>query len=61
MKNAAMNKTKRMSMDETALVFVKKINMGGSNLLYCDLEQSAVSGVLNLYKTGLDKPLSDNF
>ena len=30
MKNAEMSKTKRMSMDETVLVFVKKINMGGS-------------------------------
>ena len=30
MKNAEMNKTKGMSMDETALVLVKKIHMGGS-------------------------------
>ena len=30
MKNAEMNKRKGMSMAETALVLVKKINMGGS-------------------------------
>ena len=30
MNNAEINKTKRMSMDETALVLVKKINIGGS-------------------------------
>ena len=30
MKNAEMNKTKGMCMGETALVLVKKINMGGS-------------------------------
>ena len=30
MKNAEMNKTKGMSMDETVLVLVKKINVGGS-------------------------------
>ena len=31
MKNVEMNKTKGMSLDETALVFIKKlINMGGS-------------------------------
>ena len=30
MKNAEMNKTKGMNVDETALVLVKKINMGGS-------------------------------
>ena len=30
MKNAEMNKTKGMSMAETVLVLVKKINMGGS-------------------------------
>ena len=32
MKNAEMNKTKVMSMDETVLVLVKKIDMSGSNL-----------------------------
>ena len=30
MKNTEINKTKGMSMDETALVIVKTINMGGS-------------------------------
>ena len=30
MKNAEINKTKGMSMDETVLVLVKKISMGGS-------------------------------
>ena len=30
MKNAEMNKTKGMSMDETVLVLVKKTNVGGS-------------------------------
>ena len=30
MKNAEMNKTKRMNMDKTALVLVKKINMARS-------------------------------
>ena len=30
MKNAEMNKTKVMSMDETVLVLVKKIDMSGS-------------------------------
>ena len=30
MKNAEMNKTKGMSIDETAQVIKKKVNMGGS-------------------------------
>ena len=30
MKNVEMNKTKGMSMDETVLVLVKKIDMSGS-------------------------------
>ena len=30
MKNADMNKTKGMNMDETALVLEKKINIAGS-------------------------------